>query len=82
MVLPRASRLLLMLMLLSASSIAYASEDVSTSDTEIDIELLEFLGDTAGLESLGVDIDGLLGILDVDGSADSAHAQRGGNYEN
>ena len=81
MVLPRASRLILMLMLLSSSSMAFASGDATTSDTEIDIELLEFLGDTAGLESLGVDLDRLLGLLE-DSSGSNYQAQRGGNYEN
>ena len=64
MVLPKASRLLLMLMLLSSSSMVYANEEAATSDAEIDIELLEFLGDIAGLESLGLDLDSLLGLDD------------------
>ena len=66
-----------MLMLLGSSSLACANEDVTTDDFEIDIEMLEFLGVTAGLESLGVDIDGLLG---VDDTADSI--QLGDSNEN
>lgn len=81
MVLPKASRLLLMLMLLSSSSVAYANEDAIASETEIDIELLEFLGDIAGLESLGVDLDSLLG-LDIDNSSVTKQVYGGANYEN
>jgi len=78
MVLPKASRLYLMLMLLSSPSLAYAS-DGAVGDSEIDIELLEFLGDTAELESFGVDLDRLLGL---DDTPDSNHVQEGGNDEN
>ena len=60
MVLSRASRLLLMVILLTSSSAALASEDVSSSDSDFDLDLLQFLGETAGLESLGVDLDDLL----------------------
>lgn len=81
MVLPRASRLLLMLMLLSSSSMAYANEEAAASEAEVDIELLEFLGDIAGLESLGLDLDSLLG-LDVDESSASKQTYGGANYEN
>jgi len=66
-------------MLLSSPSLVYASDE-AVSDSEIDIELLEFLGDTAELEYLGVDLDRLLGILDD--SSGSTHAQGGINYEN
>ena len=78
MVLPKASRLLLMLFLLSSSSLAYADE-AAASEAEVDIELLEFLGEIAGLESLGVDLDRLLGL---DDSSDTNQAQGGSNYEN
>ena len=79
MVLPKASRLLLMLMLLSSSSMVHASEEVATHVTEIDIELLEFLGEIAGLESLGLDLDRLLGLDDIE---DSESADGGVDYEN
>jgi len=62
-------------MLLSSSSLVCASEETA-SEGEIDIELLEFLGDTAGLESLGVDLDELLGV-----DIDSDLAQSGGSDE-
>lgn len=68
-----------MLMLLSSSSMVHASEEVATRATEIDIELLEFLGEIAGLESLGLDLDRLLGLDDIE---DSESADGGVNYDN
>ena len=62
-----------MLILLGSSSLAFAGDAATVGDTEIDIEFLEFLGETAGLESLGVDIDGLLGI-----DNDAVSSQAGG----
>lgn len=59
MVLPKASRLFLMLMLLSSSSLVHANEGATAG---LDPELLEFLGDTAGLEDFGLDLDEILGI--------------------
>ena len=75
MVLTRASRLLLMLILLTASSSALANEDVSSSDNDFDLDILQFLGETEGLESLGVDLDDMLGIND----SDSSTKKQGGN---
>ena len=71
MVLIKARRLLLMVILLTTSSASLASEGVSSNDADFDIDLLQFLGETAGLESLGVDLDDLL-----DGD-DSKKAQGG-----
>ncbi len=76
MVLIKASRLLLMVILLTSCSAALASEDVSSSDSDFDLDLLQFLGETAGLESLGVNLDDLL-----DGD-DSKKQQGGVNNEN
>lgn len=76
MVLTKASRLLLMVLLLTTSSAAFASEGVSSSDYDFDLDLLQFLGETAGLESLGVNLDDLL-----DGD-DSKKQQGGVNNEN
>lgn len=57
----------------------FASEGASTLDTELDLDLLQLLGETEGLESLGADIDDLLG---VDESVSLKRAQEGVNYEN
>ena len=65
-----------MVILLTSSSAALASEGVSSSDSDFDLDLLQFLGETAGLESLGVDLDDLL-----DGD-DSKKKQGGVNNEN
>ena len=70
-----------MLMLLSSSSLAYASEGAAAIEAEVDVELLEFLGEIAGLESLGLDLDDLLG-LDVDESSASKQIYGGANNEN
>ena len=76
MVLTKASRLLLMVILLTSSSAALASEGVSSSDSDFDLDLLQFLGETAGLESLGVDLDDLL-------NGDESKKKQGGvNNEN
>ena len=64
MVLTRASRLLLMLILITASSSALANSDALSSDTDFDLDMLQFLGETEELESFGVDLDDMLGIDD------------------
>jgi hypothetical protein len=60
-----------MVILLTSSSAALASEDVSSSESDFDLDLLQFLGETAGLESFGVDLDDLL-------DGDDSKKQQGG----
>lgn len=67
-----------MLIFLSASPVAFASEDALISDSDVDLDMLLFLGETAGLESLGVDLDGLLGL---EALPDTKYVQEGDKHE-
>lgn len=63
-----AARLALPVLLCSLVSVVRASESVTPTTDSVEVPsvaLLEFLGNTAGLESLGVNIDQLLASVDM-----------------
>ena len=76
MVFQKASSFFLLLLLVSAFSSAHASSDPTTVGSEADLDMFLFLGETDGLEGMGVNLDEMLGI------EDSVSTQGGDNNEN